>query len=157
MNNGKKGLIKTDVRILWHSNYYDGPLSGIAEYKGEKVLFNCKKEYSTKKLYDKLFRAYELYRLTPEQWKEISYWHEEFRLFVGTHCDYKYDDNKEIFSRSVGETTGASHDYVMEMYYERHAAHEAAHGHIEDEIIKPQNLIGWVVYDVLLGKPCPEW
>ena len=69
--------------MLWHCNYWDGPLSGIARYKGKIVWFNCtEQEY--------LFKTwmYDLHELTQEQIDAEIYSHNRWRKQGGRHCDY---------------------------------------------------------------------
>ncbi len=79
-----------DVILLWHSGYYDGPLSGMCQFRGEKLWFECEGE-------DRLpgadenserIRTFRFYRLTEEQMASEEKWYELFRENVGTHCDY---------------------------------------------------------------------
>lgn len=74
-----------EPQMLWHSDYYDGPISGIARYKGQIVWFNCV-EWE----HDNLFfmRRYALYELTQEQIDHEIEIHNRFRRQVGRHCDY---------------------------------------------------------------------
>ena len=74
-----------EINMRWHCGYYDGPISGIAEYHGEHVWFRVV-EWE----HDNLFsiRRYGLYRLSEKEISEESYWHCLFRRHVGHHCDY---------------------------------------------------------------------
>lgn len=155
MKSGKPQITE-GVRILWHSGYYDGPMSGVAEYNGEKVYFNLLKEYESKKLRKDVWRTYNLYKITPELLKDILYWHEEFRLFVGEHCDYIYDDDQKKTLRTPG-VNPCSHEYMVEMFYDRYKEHEAKNGKAETWVCRPENLIGWITYDVLMGRPGKVW
>lgn len=71
-----------DLRMLWHSEYWDGPLSGMAEYNGEMVWFECCNDS-----FDGL-RLFKLYRLSPEQIRSETKRHELFRKHVGWHADH---------------------------------------------------------------------
>jgi len=79
-----------DLRMLWHCDYYDGPLSGMAEYEGEMVWFQCCNDPV-----DGL-RLFKLYRLSPEQIEAETARHESFRKHVGWHADHgeRYKDYK---------------------------------------------------------------
>lgn len=74
-----------DLEMLWHSNYYDGPLSGMAEYNGEYVWFNCTEEddYGT--------RIFALHRLSEEDRQLLFFQHEMWRKYIGNHCDHHPD------------------------------------------------------------------
>ncbi len=90
-----------DIKWLWNTNYYDGPLEGMMEIKstGQRVWAfwidetewteQCGPEQDDHELI--VVRFFGLYELTPEQQKSEEYWHELFRLCVGEHCDYEED------------------------------------------------------------------
>lgn len=77
----------SEVRLIWHSDFYDGPLSGLAEWQGQRYWF--KREYDSDEL--------RLYALTPDELAHEEAVHEAFRTHVGTHCDY------DGGQRAVGE------------------------------------------------------
>ncbi len=68
--------------MLWHENYYDGPLSGMADFNGTMVWFDLEDENEDR------YRTYNLYRLTDEERDVFCRHHKEFQEKVGTHCDY---------------------------------------------------------------------
>jgi hypothetical protein len=153
--------IKEGIKILWESGRYDGPLSGVLEYNGDKCYFDIKREYYSKEYGYNPGRTYWIYKLTEEQWKEISYWHEEFRLHVGTHCDYGWSEKYQEYERNEGNlieiTDIADHEYSKEMYYARVKIHNEKNGDIIDSINKKTQTIGWCSWRVLVGKPWKEW
>lgn len=69
------------VRLLWEHDYYDGPVSGLAEWRGEQWWFDVADPDGGWHRSDP--RAYVLRRLTPEElaaeWAE----HREFERLVG--------------------------------------------------------------------------
>ena len=75
-----------EATMLWHSNYYDGPLSGLAEYKDELVWFNI-----IDWEHDNVFnmRTFGLYELSDEETKYELDWHQLFCEQVGYHCNYE--------------------------------------------------------------------
>jgi len=78
-----------DLTMLWHSDYYDGPLSGMALYNGEHVWFDCN---------DDPFdgdRIYALYRLSTETKQELLRQHKLFEHHVGTHSNHDPNDHQE--------------------------------------------------------------
>jgi hypothetical protein len=83
-----------DAIMLWHSNYYDGPLSGLAVYKGKKVWFDCIQDE-----YDNLFniRVFGLYELSDEELEDEESWHQFFCDNVGRHTNY-VDGKREACS-----------------------------------------------------------
>jgi hypothetical protein len=75
---------KSDIKLLWHHVYWDGPLNGACIYNNERLWFECFKEGSR-------HRKFVLLRLTKDQWEDIDFRHLKFQNYVGTHTDY--DDN----------------------------------------------------------------
>ncbi len=83
-----------DLEMLWHSGYYDGPLSGMARYKGEMVWFDCA-EYGD--WGESSVRTYTLYRLNEDVKDEIIRRHKLFDEMVGKHSNHHpdlYDDRR---------------------------------------------------------------
>jgi len=84
-----------DLKMLWHSGYYDGPLSGMAEYNGEMVWFQCNWSYPPIEDIHNIIetdshRRYALYRLSDEDREELCR-HQMFRDMVGYHSDHDPD------------------------------------------------------------------
>jgi hypothetical protein len=79
-------VARTEVRILWVNDFYDGPLQGVAEVHGARYLFDIidREALGT----EDESRMYWLIALSPEQWREEVGWHELFCRKVGTHFDY---------------------------------------------------------------------
>lgn len=75
-----------DLEMWWHSNYYDGPLSGMAKYNGEWVWFDCIEENDYNG--DRIFALYEL---TEEQVEGEKAHYFAFRTEVSTWCDHHPD------------------------------------------------------------------
>lgn len=114
MNLGEKkwgiAMINDDkIKLLYHSGYWDGPLSGVCLYQGERLWFNCVHDYHDKTEDDKYLdmRIYALYRLTVEEWEQEDYWHELFEKHVGTHTSYKEGSR----SGSVNKQSDWNHFY----------------------------------------------
>lgn len=76
-----KAYIK-QFNILWHINYWDGPLSGIVEWRSKKYYFALAKGRDDKRIFG-------MYKLTTEETAEFSQQHKEFEDMVGTHTNYK--------------------------------------------------------------------
>jgi len=74
-----------EPQMLWHCNYYDGPLSGIARYKGNIVWFDVG-EYGDD-AFDSM-RTYKLYELTKKEIEWEILVHNRWRNEGYTHCDY---------------------------------------------------------------------
>ena len=71
-----------DLQMLWHSGYWDGPLSGMATYNGECVWFDCCDET------DSGDRIFELFRLSESNKDELFRRHALFQKHVGFNCDH---------------------------------------------------------------------
>jgi hypothetical protein len=75
-----------DVQLLWSDDWYDGPLSGMAEPRGERYRFElidrgvlgAEEEH----------REYWLIQLSVDQLDEEEQWRELFCRNVGTHFDF---------------------------------------------------------------------
>jgi hypothetical protein len=97
-----------DVRLLWHNDYYDGPLNGILLYQGKMCWFQIFHALRTDEVrsredkdgiaWNDHFVRYLLVELSEEQVKEEKYWHELFQKKVSTRSDY--DENGH---RKTGE------------------------------------------------------
>lgn len=84
-----------NVKKLWHHGYWDGPISGVCEYNGQKCWFEQIDEFHDKYSdYDDddfsapWYRRYLVHKLTDEQFHEILVRHQKWQRMVGTHCDY---------------------------------------------------------------------
>ncbi len=88
------------ITMLWYSNYYDGPLDGLAEFEGERVWFHCVE------MEDNPFqmRRFSLYKMSADDLAYEDKWHKLFNELVGYHCDYGIDDNDNP------KTTEEQHD-----------------------------------------------
>ena len=82
------------IEYVYHSGYWDGPLSGMCRYQGRRYWFSCVHDYHDttddgRPLDQRIFGIYEL---TDSEWKEEEYWHNLFEKYVGTHT--RYEDNR---------------------------------------------------------------
>lgn len=82
------------VRWLWHCGYWDGPLSGVVIYNGEKMWVDT---------FDHVFvppesemRRMAIVRLTPEEWELEEKDHERFEKYVGRHTSYGEDGKRNV-------------------------------------------------------------
>lgn len=123
-----------ELKMLHHSDYYDGPLSGLALYNGQKVWFALE-DYEDENLFH--CRTYGLYELSKEDLEEIEYWHKRFQQDVGYHTDYgdvytregmgkdkkKFDDYyrdaKKFFEKPKNYTNGKLLTVVNETQFDR--------------------------------------
>jgi len=90
-------------RYLWHSGYYDGPLSGMCLHNEEKCWFQCVDEvyYRDEEGEGMAGRVFVIIRLTAEDIAEEEYWHELFREHVGTHTDYGENQKRDLTGTKV--------------------------------------------------------
>src|SRR5262249_51007607 len=75
------------VRVLWTDDFYDGPLSGIAEWEGRRHRFEMT-DRSTLGGDEDIPRRYWLIALSPDQLQEEERWQDLFCANVWTGFDY---------------------------------------------------------------------
>ncbi len=115
--NWPKRAIK-EIKWLWASDWYDGPLSGMVEWNEQRywaVYFED----------DDKTRLYTLLKLTEEQQKSEEYWHELCKLCTG-----------EDHHISVGDPLHGNKD-TKTFYYTRY---EIEHEELDWSEAK---LVGW--------------
>jgi len=88
---------RADVRLLWHSDFWDGPINGLCLYQGRKCWFEACAEGEQD---DGFYRRYLVLILTKGQLDEEEFWHELFRRKVGTHTDYG-DAERKVLPRET--------------------------------------------------------
>ncbi len=79
-----KQICIDESQILWINDYYDGPLQGIVELNGKRLLFDM----IDRDLLGQKHRRFWLINLNRKQLAEEQKWHELFCKNVGTHLDY---------------------------------------------------------------------
>ncbi len=77
---------RENVRLLWSNDWYDGPLTGIAEVNGVKFLFDIVDRNVLGAEEEQ--RTYWLIQLNEDQLHDEERWHELFCQKVGTHFDH---------------------------------------------------------------------
>lgn len=82
-----------EIRLLWHSDYWDGPLSGLLLLDGRKYWFQIAEEDFEPTLTNRHFLIIEL---TDKQLAEEEKWHRLFQEKVGTHTDYDEVGNRDL-------------------------------------------------------------
>jgi len=107
-----------DFKVLWHCNFWDGPLSGVMMFEGREhwfetllegpVGFNLEGEVL-------MGRVYAIVLLTDEQIARLRSDHEDFQRHVGTHTDYTYAEDGSR-SRAIG---AVRKDWEKSGYFER--------------------------------------
>ena len=78
--------VTNQVSVLWVDDFYDGPISGMAEIAGERYRFDLI-DYNMLGT-EEDHPVYWLIKLKPEQLASEEEWHELFCQNVGTHFDY---------------------------------------------------------------------
>lgn len=87
-------VVDDDIKPLFHTGYYDGPLSGIVK---------CHDEYFyVKAVYEEDRKYWVAWELSEEEKETALTNHKLFQTHVGYHTDYYEDDSGE-FHRVVGK------------------------------------------------------
>jgi hypothetical protein len=76
------------VRYLWYSDFWDGPMSGMALYNGQPYWFEMVEENEEDHGF---YRRFGLFELSPEEIEAETRWHNLFREKVGDHTTFKAD------------------------------------------------------------------
>jgi hypothetical protein len=89
----------SELRIMWHCGYYDGPLDGVIQFRNKAHWFFILHDDYVAQIrvddeeakWQDLYQRFLLIELSQEQFQEEKYWNELFRVNVGTYWDY--DEN----------------------------------------------------------------
>jgi hypothetical protein len=84
------------VRLLWFTEYWDGPLAGVCEWEGSKYWFS--------KMLDHPW--FLMYPQSEEEWRETSELHAIYQKCIGHSQDFVYDETGKR-SRFKGDTSKA--------------------------------------------------
>lgn len=137
------------VRLLWHHDYYDGPLSGMCDCEGFRLWFSMAESYLDSEEYEASvdvhewpwWRRYICHQPTDEQMRVIVGEHDRFRVMVGTHTDYVYDENGVRCVRSsFGYHGGVTEETVFAFY--EHQRENPTPQHVY-EPSSPDRIVGW--------------
>lgn len=85
---------RSEVKLLWHCEFRDGPLSGMLRYAGEMCWYAMIIENENDG--ESWYRRFAVIHLTPDQLADEQYWHDLFRQHVGTHTDYGVDERRTL-------------------------------------------------------------
>jgi hypothetical protein len=80
-------LHSNEVQLLWHVDFWDGPINGLCLYHNEKFWFELWTD-EEEEIPDSGSRRFLVVKLAPHQLADEEYWHDLFRQKVGTHTDY---------------------------------------------------------------------
>ena len=93
-----KLIYQAQMEIIWHHFYFNGPVSGLAMYQGEKVWFSPDRELMYDQLSDNSFeRMFRVYHLNPDQLCFVEETQEEYRTKVGFNREHDGTKYKPIF------------------------------------------------------------
>ena len=86
---------ESELTILWHCGYYDGPRSGVMRYQSKPWWFSICERADAFERYDDngqqwiaWHQRFFLVELTASQFDELQWHNELFRRLVGTYWDY---------------------------------------------------------------------
>jgi len=162
----KCGKIDGEVKILWHSGYYDGVLSGMLLYndiphwfdlamEDDDIIYNEEKDEYTYGPEGNWYRKFWVYSLNNDNIIRLFSEHGLWQGHVGLHCDYFPVAGRTI--RSAKKTTintlhygGVQEDHKGKTYW---AIYESARDLLQEKLgafnIKECEKIGWIYYDQL--------
>lgn len=66
--------------ILWVKDFYDWPISGVANFEGKRIFFKCTEEDDNG---ERIFGIYDI-----PDWTEMDQKHVDFCKYVGEHWNY---------------------------------------------------------------------
>jgi hypothetical protein len=81
------------VHLLWHCGYWDGPLSGVCLYQGDRCWFEAIDPFDEERDDYVYPRRAGLYRLSPEELHVQEELHRQFQRYMGMHSEY--DENEQ--------------------------------------------------------------
>jgi len=158
-----------NVQILWHLDYWDGPLSGVLLHENEICYFDLLEEFvSVAEDPDDIdteydfgwYRKYNVYKLTDDDKIRLITTHALWQGHMGLHTDYFPFNGRGIINKKLKDNnegkvpnlhygpTGRS-DKAYEDYIELKEKWEQDCGKFEKD---KQELIGFVYYDQLFGE-----
>ena len=118
-----KKVSSNDYKIIWISDYYDAPISGLLFFDKKRYWFDMinKKEQS-----DQLIRRYAIVKLSKKQLEIELKIHNDFQKYVGTHWD------KKRLSKPPKRVYGKEH-----LFYDKYLAY------IESRPYENNKVIAW--------------
>jgi hypothetical protein len=115
-----------DWKFLWEDDCWDGPVSGMLEYKDDMFYFMLHRDGDYDEETDTWSpRTYTVHRLTPEILQLEIKWHKLFQELVGKHSDYKEGKHEEVFSPE-------NHPNWREFYDKRKAEYDPIEPDLDD-------------------------
>ena len=86
-------LSRQEVRLLWYCDYWDGPLSGICFYQGQRYWFEAIEPEKENYGYP---RRVGIYILSTEELQAEEESQQRFQASVGMHTTYDEQDQRPI-------------------------------------------------------------
>ena len=88
-------LDRSQLELLWYSDFWDGPKNGLLVFDGRKYWFQVFQE-SIEPDFNDFYRRFLVVELTPAQLAEGEGWHALFQEKVGYHTDYGHNQGAEL-------------------------------------------------------------
>jgi len=115
-----------DIQFVWTSGFFDGPISGMLEYKNELFWYEMTQE-NHDWIEGSWYRRYGIIKLTREQLNKELVVHEDFQKYVGTKWDEKLLKSPPKFVKGQ-----------QKRFYDKHSEHTNSMPFEKNE------LIGWM-------------
>ncbi len=155
-----------NYRLLWHSTYWDGMMSGMLLYNDQAYWFSCfddASDYATWIESDNInepdlspseqlgfYRRFAVIELTDEQIAKAKYWNDLFCKYVGTYTNYDEngrpiidDKNTYIGKDGIKFCEGARPPELHHIYFDEHKKeYGVGKKRFEDEF-DGGKIIGW--------------
>ena len=147
---------RSEFKLLWYSNYWDGMLSGMLLYKGKKYWYSYFDEVTDYAKWDEekeeledlgWYRKFAIIEMNQEQIDKAEYWHDLFFKYVAVYSTF--DENEELLGKEfpiykkqgIQCSRGARPPELHHIYYDAYKK-EFPDNMLEDEF-KIGKIIGW--------------
>ena len=95
-----------NVRMMWHLEYYDGPMSGVLFHENEMCYFQMPDEHkhhmAGEEIKDKATRKHVVYGLSDDDKIRLTVQHALWQAHVGLHSDYWPLDGRSLHREEEG-------------------------------------------------------
>jgi len=139
-----------EMKMLWHSGYWDGPLSGLCllkdkrdiEPNNQKYWFSYAEAWIDNNSYPEddddfeppWWRRFIIIKPTNNQLADVEARHAKFQRMVGTHCDYNDEGKRSNFHYNDTVTKES-----LKQYYKESKSEITPSVMINDD-----QIIGWI-------------
>jgi hypothetical protein len=103
-----------NIRRIWTDQWYDGMLSGVVEYQGQRYYAVCVDENDLNDLAGSWWRRYLVVDLPADVWETEQQRHDFFVEKVGSHFEFEADGSR-LKSRDNMKPSATWHEF-----YERY-------------------------------------